>query len=489
MKNKVIIVCFIIIIIALTFIMDSTNARFYSSVSMSGDLDFVKSVGKISIYHPEWIGGYTGPDNGTGTFNFSQIPLFYNHIHYVVTNKLNDEINEEETTYYIRIVAEDDSINIPIEYDVHEYNNSNNIYNLEQGVGYGPFTLNINTEDVQYYSIKANWTKIDMNYMKGIQRLKVQMVKKRIDNSLKVIDEAPLNIEYTGDINISSKINTTFSYYLNGSSPAQSIGSSQQIELEPGTTINFKNSEQLNSLGIQIPEGYMFYTATSGALDSSWNGHDSFLIPENFTGLLYIEVYCVPRNIVSVEITYCERINSGEDVAIANTTQNLDIPKGTTINFKDIISLAQLGVTLPSEYEFITATSSELDPTMAGHDSFMIPENTTVSIIRINVILKKVENVQKVTALIYNANTKEYIGEIELTPDSTGTFIFTKSSLHSLNPALNGKNSISIGIKNGENIYEIGNVANGNVAINYESVYGAGYSLKYGMNLYIGYWW
>lgn len=203
MKNKLSFCGFIIVIMAFLAAFGSangyTNARYFSAARMTGDSDNVKTVGGISIYHPDWVYGYTGPDDGSGFFAVSGIPIEYGNIHYRVTNKADDKINEEEASCYIRIAAEDGSGNIPIEYDVHEYDTPGRVLPLEEGIGYGPFTLSAGQETEQWYSIRANWISNDSKYLSGIQYLKVQMVKKRGDGkTLNIIDEAPLNMKYTG---------------------------------------------------------------------------------------------------------------------------------------------------------------------------------------------------------------------------------------------------------------------------------------------------
>lgn len=500
MKDKVMLVCFVIVIMSLTVLIDFTNARFYSTVSMSGDLDYVKTVGKISNFHPNWSEEYVGPDNGSGVFQFTRIPAEDPGIHYTVTNKSDNIINEQETIYYIRVVAEDGSNNIPVEYDVHEYKDTNEesdkepdkeppiIYNFEEGVGYGPFILNADTETEKQYSLKVAWTQMNENYTTGVQHLKVQMVKKRLDNSLKVIDEAPLNLEYIGK---KGSIDVDLEYYLYGSSPARSLGTASTF-VPLGKEIDFTNTEQLNKLGITIPPGYSFKHIES-QLTGENNPVSRITIPTDTTGIPRINVYCTSDDSVPITFSYFDV--KDPDTLIAGTQQNLIIPKGSEINFKDITSLSTLGIVLPTGYAFNYATSYALDSTWAPHDSFTIPKDIQVmDKIVINVVLQKIETPKPVKALIYNANNNTLVGEAELTPDDNGNFTFTKASLNSLNSALAGKTSIVVGIANvtetGTNTYGVDNIQNVNsIVINYNQVFEGGYSLKYGMNIYIGFWW
>ena len=442
MKNKVILVCLVMLIMAFLVAIDFTNARFYSTASMEGDLDYVKTIGKISIYNPNWIWGYSGADDGSGNFNVPAVPTDFPSIHYSVTNKQNEDINEVEFDYYIRIVAEDGSSEIPIEYDVHEYNTPANVLPLETDVGYGPFTLTKDTESTQYYSIRANWTsRKAVHTTTGVQHLKVQMVKKREDNSLKVISEAPLNMEYTGP-EIVDKVSINMAYYLFGASPAQNLGNAS-IAVTPGTTIDFTNATQLEELGIQIPAGYAFHDVRCAL--TSWAMASSVTIPTTATEGQYMEVYCTDARVI-VQFDYYES-KSPANVLITGTAQSLHIEKGTTINFKDSVSLAGLGITIPAGYEFYTTTCSALDPSWAGHDSYTIPADLSATNITMNVILTKATTTKKTILKMNKGGTS--LGEVEIESDADGNFIFTKESVRALNSAWAGNNSFQICIQNG----------------------------------------
>lgn len=186
----------LLIFIALIAIAPS-NAVYFSRVTAKSDFDNIKATAAISLYMPGWIGGY---DSTNDWFAVSGVPTAYSNIHYSVTNKADGTVNKYKMQYYVRIVAEDESNDIPIEYNVHEYNNANAaaVYPKDSGGNYGPFALTSGTETTTYFSIMANWNKDDKKYKKKTQKMKVQMCMKRMDNSFKVLSEAPLRMAFTG---------------------------------------------------------------------------------------------------------------------------------------------------------------------------------------------------------------------------------------------------------------------------------------------------
>lgn len=351
MKNKILLCGLIIVIMALIVAFGCTNARYYSTASMTGDLDYAKTIGKISIYQPGWVEGYTGPDDGSGVFAVPQVPTDYASIHYKVTNKINDEINEEETSYYIRIVAEDGSDNIPIQYDVHEYNNPNNILPFEEGVGYGPFTLRAASEEEQIYSIRANYTSLDSTYATSIQHLKVQIIKKRFDETLKPIDDAPLNMKYTGP-----KRHITFAYYLYGTKVF--VANNQTLQMEDNFTIDFNNSDQLNDLGIIIPDGYKFHDVRGILPGYDRDDVTTVVIPEGYRlDGDWLEVYLTSTTKVAVQLDYYDYTRytideKGNKVykKISDSQQILILDRGVSIDFTDETQRKDLGINLPPGY-------------------------------------------------------------------------------------------------------------------------------------------
>ncbi len=340
MKTKILFISLIIIIMAFIIALGYTNARYYSTASMTGNVDVVPIIdliGQISIYHPEWAGGYAVLEDGTVVFNAPGIPTEMAYIRYQVTNKVDNKINEQDIQYYIRIVAEDGSNNIPIEYDIHENSNLENIYNYEDGVGYGPFTLNANTEQTQIYAIRANYIK----YSSGIQHLKVQMIKKESDNTLTVMSEAPLNVQYTG-----SKVKVYFNYYLYATNPVQKIGASQALDMSDNFTIDFTNEEQLNDLKISFPENYIFYCARSWL--NSWAESTSITIPEGNLKSYTIEVYMSSPDVVPILLNYYDYSKSSSN-SIRNQA-HVVVNRGITIDFTNLTQLNDLQIPMPDNY-------------------------------------------------------------------------------------------------------------------------------------------
>lgn len=425
MRNKVLLFGLIIVIMALIVVFGYTNARYYSTASMTGDLDYIKTIGEISLYHPEWIEGYTGPDDGSGLFDVSEIPISYPNIHFKVTNKVDDEINDKVASYYIRIVAEDESNDIPLDYDIHEYNNVANVLNKEDGVGYGPFTLNANSEQTELYSIKANFSSTDEKFVTSIQHLKLQMVKKRVDGTLKVIDETPLNMGYSG-----SKVKITFAYYLYGTT--NPIGIPQTLFMDDNFTIDFKDNAQLSNLGIVIPGGYVFHDVRHNINGSGeYTGTaTSVVIPEGYClSGYYVEVYLNSNEEIAVQINYTTY--DGSRYYIFSTQNNLPLPKGLTIDFTNVTQLSSLGIILPQGYEFVELRGN----LVSGNEvtSVTIPSND--GNYYIEVLMVPVKNV-KINLEYYDSSISESntIGSQTLENVNTGTVIdFTnKTSLSSL---------------------------------------------------------
>lgn len=182
-----------------------TSARYYSKAAMSGDFDYVKILGTISLYHPEWVGGY---NQKTGVFEVPDKRSNYENIHYAVNSAVDDETNEEDVIYYVRIVAEDGGDALPITYDVHEYPENpeepgyNKLPVVEdspvQGKGYGPFTLEAGSAKKFLFSIKADGYSDQFVNEHKLQKLRVQMVTEKKNGGLRVIAEAPLQMQFVG---------------------------------------------------------------------------------------------------------------------------------------------------------------------------------------------------------------------------------------------------------------------------------------------------
>lgn len=588
MKNKITLLSFILIVMTLVVVFGYTNARYYSSALLTGDLDYIKLLGKISLYHPEWVGGY----NGEEVFDVPQVPTDYTNIHYEVTNKIDEKINEVEVQYYIRVVAEDESNNIPIQYDVHEYNNPNKILNYESKVGYGPFTLSAGKEQSTQYSIRANFNSTEIEHITKTQKLKVQMVRKRIDGSIKVIDTAPLNMNYSGP-----KVKATFAYYLYGT--AVSIGTSQTLNIDDDINIDFTDTSSLEKIGIKLPSNYIFHdvrhninnaneysgTATQIKIPEGYclsgyfvevymssqdvvpihlsyydyenykedaggnriykeidvnnkqtivvdrgisidfqnaqqrkdlgikmptgyslqgiNGNlisnnDKYIvksvqIPSNNLDLEHtIEVYMIPLGYSTVELSYYDSTITSTKLISKQTLSEIGV--GALIDFKDYSSLTEFGIHIPDGYEFISATSSDIDSTGASHDSFLIPSDGKSKTYRINVVLSKITSRINVPVKFYNSNG-DLIRTTSVDMNGDGTYTFTTDICRTLCPELNTMTSFTIYISNqwGSTYDNVGNTSTtSSVTVDYNATYTSWTDFKLtdeGSFIYIKAWW
>ena len=149
-----------------------------------------------------------------------------------------------------------------------------------------------------------------------------------------------------------------------------------------GTDINFKDASSLSAIEISIPEGYAFTYAQCYAITGDWNAHDNITIPNETTEKSYwINVFV--KEATTIPITFAYYAN-GEQVE----TIKVNIPLGTTIDFKDESNLSSLGITIPSGYEFNYAQCYKITEDWNAHDSITIPNETTESSYWINVFVK-----------------------------------------------------------------------------------------------------
>ena len=203
MKRKTIFIILVSMFLATLLVFGFTNARYSYSANTKGNMDLLQTKCSLELYNPSSVTGSTSgatykTENGTSYFAVPSIPTDYTNINYKVNNKVSNVINQKEIQYYIRVVAEDGSTNMPIEYNVHKYNDASSKYSLVSGWGYGPFTLQKNTEysgTDGMFSIEANFTSMNTKYLGSVQKMKVQMVTKLSTGSLKVLSEAPLNMK------------------------------------------------------------------------------------------------------------------------------------------------------------------------------------------------------------------------------------------------------------------------------------------------------
>ena len=207
MKRKTIFIILVSMFLATLLVFGFTNARYSYSANTKGNMDLLQTKCSLELYNPSSVTGSTSgatykTENGTSYFAVPSIPTDYTNINYKVNNKVSNVINQKEIQYYIRVVAADGSTNMPIEYNVHKYNDASSKYSLVSGWGYGPFTLQKNTEysgTNGMFSIEANYKTIDSNNPKAIKKMKVQMVAKSNSGNLIVLSEAPMFMKLTDE--------------------------------------------------------------------------------------------------------------------------------------------------------------------------------------------------------------------------------------------------------------------------------------------------
>ena len=203
MNRKAIFFIIVVAVIATFWAIGATSSRYTYSAEAKGNIDLLQTKCSLELYNPSNVTGSTSgatykTENGTSYFAVPTIPTDYTNINYKVNNKVNNIINQKEIQYYIRVVAEDGSTNMPIEYNVHKYNDVSSKYSLVSGWGYGPFTLQKNTEYTGtngMFSVEAKYTSFETKYFDKVQKMKVQIVTKLSTGSLKVLSEAPLNMK------------------------------------------------------------------------------------------------------------------------------------------------------------------------------------------------------------------------------------------------------------------------------------------------------
>lgn len=141
MKHKTIFIILVSMFLATLLVFGFTNARYSYSANAKGDMDLLQTKCSLELYNPSSVTGSTSgatykTENGTSYFAVPTIPTDYTNINYKVNNKVSNVINQKEIQYYIRVVAEDGSTNMPIEYNVHKYNDASSKYSLVSGCIY-----------------------------------------------------------------------------------------------------------------------------------------------------------------------------------------------------------------------------------------------------------------------------------------------------------------------------------------------------------------
>lgn len=127
------------------------------------------------------------------------------------------------------------------------------------------------------------------------------------------------------------------------------IGEIQQVNVREGVTIDFNDSKSLESLGIKIPERYIFMKAHSDSLGSLEEGQNQFTIPINGTANTYNITVTVKENISTITVPV--KFYNESDVLISSTEVPMDSD---------------------GKYTFTTEKCRELCPELAEKTSFTI---------------------------------------------------------------------------------------------------------------------
>lgn len=246
MKKKAAAFIFVCSLLVVAACFGFSNAWYQSSVTVTEPLDYAKTVGAISLYAPSGIEGYNETDN---SFSIDATEYTYDNIRFAITNTRDVTINGAEqsftneimTDYYIRIVQSDTTAAPPVRYLAYEYDSTDpekNAYAVDEQTGYcGPFTLPSGTMETDFrFSMQVKWQDEKRSTL-GMHKMKVQMVKKRTDDSFKVIGETDLNL----------RADVTIYYYALGSS---ALLHSQRLSIEKGEKINFLDTDALHKLGM-----------------------------------------------------------------------------------------------------------------------------------------------------------------------------------------------------------------------------------------------
>lgn len=177
-------------------------------------------------------------------------------------------------------------------------------------------------------------------------------------------------------------IPVTFAYYDQTNSNAQITTATIQKNIALGTTINFTNTSDLSSLGINIPNGYTFSYAQCNTITGDWNAHDSITIPnEPSESSYWINIFVKKDNLVPITIAF---YYNGSQIG---DSTSLSLEPNTTINFKDTANLSNLGIAIPSGHTFNYAQCNAITGDWDAHDSITVPNEPNESGYWINVFL------------------------------------------------------------------------------------------------------
>ncbi len=528
-------VCFIAALTVLFASLGVANARYSSSVTVTNPIQNARTVGTISIYNPSWLWGYNATADA---FDFSATGTY--NVHYQIANTAtingNTYTNEIETQYYIRLVpviASDAALYTS--WNVSKYDTNGGEPFTKDAVlnAYGPFTLGttspsgVSAPSPQYVDVGFTCA-ADKGELKGIRTFRVQMFSLRADGSEKIISQDDLRIIATNE---SGRIDIQLDYFSYGSSTSIP-NTSQTLNVATGTEIDFTDNDGLAALGIQIPSGYSFVVDRSGGgaeptlvsyASSSvlgWKPYYKFTVTGDFSKATPIQVNLIKDDSIPVLLQYWDRSKQNADQSFAqieNSSQLLQIRKGSVIDFNDSSTLTAAGIVMPdsSVYKYVV---SHCDVERWWHDSehyfqdrYNVPTDPVVTMAVLNVYVAPIEIRENIEVVIENDVTKvsatvtttrnasgatqfTYNG-VTFTFGSDGKITFTYAQLKQMF-GNSSYNSFQVFVKNGDNSISVGRVLNsGSIIADYFTVYqgittsSTGYCLANSkMQLYIKTW-
>lgn len=508
-------VCSVAAVIMLFSVFGSASARYGSSVTVTEPINYSRTAGTISIYMPDWVYADYYNNNEAFPFTTKGTPQ---HVHYKIENTATINgttyTNDIETQFYIRVIAQTEADEklfsswSVCKYDTWGAVGSDDDYTKNDSLGaYGPFTLGPDTVNPEYLDVIVTYN--EKGDLKGIRTLRVQMFGIRADGSEKIISQDDLRIMATNE---SAYIDINLDYYSYGSK-APMANASQKINVANGTEIDFTDTSNLDSIGIKIPDGYSFVVAKTSA--DGWAEHYDKLTA---TSSLPIQVTLVRDGYIPVMLQYWDRSKQKDDgsfTQIESATQEIQIRKGSTVDFTDQSTLTAAGIILPdtSVYKYVVSHCNVSrwwhDTEHYFQDRYNVPADPVVSMAILDVYVAPIIMRDNIEIIIENASgtqtkvttTKNASGATQFTYNGAtytfsadGKITFTYAQLQQMFGSSN--NSFDVYVKNGDNALSLANVKNsGSVTVDYFKIYqgittsSTGYCLANSkMQLYIKSW-
>lgn len=147
MKRRIKLLISVFIIICSIYFIKTTNSRYFSEVNIDGNIDV--AVPQIVLDTSNCATSSTIIPGASQTYDF------------YVKNYNDSKINEVLMTYYININIT--KSNIPLTYKIYEVSGSSENELTQVTEGFGPMTLNYETQEEKHYKIVFTWDENDNN--------------------------------------------------------------------------------------------------------------------------------------------------------------------------------------------------------------------------------------------------------------------------------------------------------------------------------------